>query len=500
MDTTIDPRIEKLNRIGIALSSETDIDRLLALIVSEARGFTQADAGSLYTLEADRLFFRVAQNDTLNKSRGGSSSFKPHPIALDTSSIAGYVALKGEVLHIEDVYFLSQDAPYSFNKSFDQENGYRSQSMLVVPMKDPEGQVLGVLQLINAQDGSGKVTTFSPGYQTLTMSLASQAAVALRNARLIYYIKSLFEALIKYSASAIDARSPHTAGHSRRVAAYALAIARQMDKETQGPFADVFFPPERLDRLKYAAWLHDMGKIGVPEQILDKRWRLPVGQEEVIKSRFGLAAACKALEAAGQLDGPGAREVLAAEQARLNQALERILKINASNWLPDEDLEFLQKMQQETFVDPDGNGQPLLKGEEMHYLTVKKGNLTPEEYQAMQGHVDHTLKIVRNIPFTGHLQDVPIIAASHHEMINGTGYPRKLSGDAVGLEARILAMVDIFDALTAMDRPYRRAIPPEKAAAILQSDVEAGRLDKDVVALFVSRRLWEQADKEKQEL
>ena len=483
------PQIERLNQIGIALSNEIHLEKLLALIVTEARSFTNADAGSLYTLEKDQLLFRIAQNDTLD-NKGARGAFKPVPIPLNTRSIAGYVALEGQLLDIDDVYLLAEDLPYSFNQDFDRKNNYRSQSMLVVPMKEPDGEVLGVLQLINAKDENGQVVRFPESIISLTMSLASQAAVAIRNARLISYIKSLFEALIRYSASAIDARSPHTAGHSRRVAAYSTIIAEEINRLGHGPFKNIKFTAEELERLNYSAWLHDLGKIGVPEAILDKHLRLPEGWEETIEERFKHCAACMVLEAAlGGKQDP--REATRSERQALASDLERLKKINRSNWLPDEDQEFLEALHAHIFTDADDQEHPLLTDEEMVYLSVKKGNLTAEEYKTMQGHVEHTLNIVKNIPFTGHLEAVPTIAASHHEMLNGTGYPRHLQDQQITIEARILAMVDIFDALTAIDRPYRKAAPPERACAILQSDVESGRLDKDIVDLFVSQRLWE---------
>ncbi|MBI9073840.1 MAG: GAF domain-containing protein [Desulfatibacillum sp.] len=483
------PQIERLNQIGIALSHEIHLEKLLALIVTEARSFTNADAGSLYTLEKEQLLFRIAQNDTLDQ-KGSRSSFKPVPIPLNTQSIAGYVALNGEVLDIDDVYHLSGELPYSFNQDFDRKNKYRSQSMLVVPMKEPDGEVLGVLQLINAKEENGQVVRFPESIISLTMSLASQAAVAIRNARLISYIKSLFEALIRYSASAIDARSPHTAGHSRRVAAYSAIIAEEINQLNHGPFKNIRFTRDELERLNYSAWLHDLGKIGVPEAILDKHLRLPAGTEEIIEERFKHCAACLVLEAALAGD-PRPQEITRPQREALKEDLERLKNINRANWLPDEDEAFLDQLQARTFQDAEGERRHLLKDEEMVYLTVKKGNLTPEEYKTMQGHVEHTLNIVKNIPFTGHLEAVPSIAASHHEMLNGTGYPRHLHDDQIAIEARILAMVDIFDALTAIDRPYRKAAPPERACAILQSDAESGRLDKDIVELFVSQRLWE---------
>ncbi len=487
--------IERLNRIGIALSSETDLGRLLHLIVTEARGFTRADAGSLYTLEGETLYFRVAQNDTLD-TPGSGRSFKPVPIPLSAASIAGYVALSGELLHIDDVYALPEGAPYRFNADYDRQSGYRTRSMLVVPMKDPDGAIVGVIQLINAKDREGRAASFSRQFDSLNLSLASQAAVAIRNARLIAYIKGLFEALIRYSASAIDARSPHTAGHSRRVAAYSLIIARAIHAAPEGPFAEAAFSRERLDRLAYAAWLHDIGKIGVPENILDKRYRLPPGRESVIESRFCLAAALKELAVHRSGAEPAALDEARRYAERLQAALSRIMAVNAGNWLSEPDRELLDEIARETYTDAAGNQAPLLLPDEFCYLGVQKGNLTAEEYGVMQGHVLHTLRIVENIPFTGHLARVPEIASSHHEMLDGSGYPRKLTAERIPLEARILAMVDIFDALTAMDRPYRKAMPPEKACGILLEEARAGRLDADIVNLFVDKRLYEKLSDE----
>ena len=242
-DRVLQEQIEKLNQIGIALSSEIEIEKLLELILYESREFTGADGGSLYILDQDRLYFHVTQNDTLSQRPDPPPGFKPYPLPLSKKSIAGYVAITGQALNIKNVYDLPETVPYEFNPEFDLRNDYVTRSMLVVPMKDTQGQILGVLQLINAKDETGVVIVYPKSVEDLVMSLASQAAVAIRNARLIADIKALFEALIRYSASAIDARSPHTAGHSRRVAAYSKAIALAINAEATGPLQHVFFTP-----------------------------------------------------------------------------------------------------------------------------------------------------------------------------------------------------------------------------------------------------------------
>jgi HD-GYP domain-containing protein (c-di-GMP phosphodiesterase class II) len=487
-DTTLQEQIKKLNQIGIALSSETNLEDLLELIVFEAREFTGADAGSLYILDEDEtLYFNVSQNDTLSRRPDPPPGFKPYPLNLSKESIAGYVAITGEIVNIEDVYNLPGTVPYGFNSDFDTRNEYVTRSMLAVPMKDREQEIIGVIQLINPMDETGKVFPFPKSVEHLIMSLASQAAVAIRNATLIADIKALFEALIRYSATAIDARSPHTAGHSRRVAAYSKAIALAINEQNAGRFADVSFSREQLEELSYAAWLHDIGKIGVPEKILDKNNRLSDEAMESIANRFELI---KAFLLGFTDHGSGGEEAEKAAQ-QIEEELDLIQKANRSNFLSDEDLATLQSIASKTYKNLAGDTMPYLSDKEMEYLSVRKGNLTAEEYKKIQTHVELTYNIVENIPFTKSLQNIPFFSASHHELLDGSGYPKGLKGEEIPLQSRILAVVDIFDALTAADRPYRRAMAPGKAGEILKAEAEAGRLDTDVVNLFVDRRLFE---------
>lgn len=508
-ERVLQEQVEKLNQIGIALTSETNLERLLELIVREARGFTGADAGSLYILEDSKLFFHVAQNETLSRRPNPPPGFKPYPLPLSKESIAGYVAITGEILNIEDVYRLPNTVPYSFNPDFDLRNNYVTRSMLIVPMKDRQGQILGVLQLINAMDKTGAVVVFPKSVEHLVMSLASQAAVAIRNAKLIADIKALFEALIRYSASAIDARSPHTAGHSKRVAAYSRAIALAINDETTGAFRDMFFTPEQLEELSYAAWLHDIGKLGVPEQILDKNNRLSNEAIETIVNRLELIKVLKlnriyqdrhardvstkggsAVEdKKDRSDDRISQEITKVEQ-EIEGDLDFVQTVNRSSFLSEEDLSTLQAIASKTYEDLHGNVRPYLSAQETEPLSVRKGNLTAKEYKRIQTHVELTYNIVKNIPFTKDLKNVPLFSATHHELLNGSGYPRGLKGEEIPIQARILAVVDVFDALTAADRPYRRAISPEKAGEILRAEAKDGRFDKDIVNLFLDKELY----------
>jgi HD-GYP domain-containing protein (c-di-GMP phosphodiesterase class II) len=324
------------------------------------------------------------------------------------------------------------------------------------------------------------------------MSLASQAAVAIRNATLIADIKALFEALIRYSATAIDARSPHTAGHSRRVADYSKAIALAINEQNTGPLAGVSFSREQLEELSYAAWLHDIGKIGVPEKILDKNNRLSDEAMESIINRFELIKAFSLGFMEADTKGSSTTEPSGEEAARqIEEELSLIQKANTSNFLSDEDLAALQSVASKTYKNLAGDTIPYLSDKEMEYLSVRKGNLTAEEYRRIQTHVELTYNIVENIPFTKSLQNIPFFSASHHELLDGSGYPKGLKGEEIPIQSRILAVVDIFDALTAADRPYRRAMAPEKAGEILKAEAKAGRLDSDVVNLFVDKELYE---------
>ena len=444
----------------------------------------------------------MAQNDTIDRREGEKTArFKPFPLPLTRTSIAGFVALTNEVLNIKDVYELDGSVEYSFNRDFDRRNDYRSQSMLVVPMLDHRGENIGVLQLINAVDPGGRVTAFPQNLQDLVLSLASQAAVAVRNAKLIASIKDIFSALVQYSASAIDARSPHTAGHSRRVAALSLHMAQAINEETNGRFRDIKFSEEELEELSYAAWLHDIGKIGVPEHLLEKTpqgGRQPPGpdQVQIRKNRPGLSPRLPEKSHRTVPERPpdpdqeaGLKEELDHRLAELDAELALIVKLNVPGWVTDEEITALDRIASKKFCEPDGTVCPYIDDFEYENLGVRKGNLTQAEYQEIQAHVRHTQNIVAKIPFTPELARIPFFAAAHHEMLNGTGYPHGLKDDEIPLQARIMGVADIYDALVALDRPYKKALPRERALDILREEAGNGRLDADLVDLFIRREI-----------
>lgn len=509
--------MREVNRIGMALMSERDPDRLLGLILTQARRLTTSDAGSLYLVEEDQegrpfLHFRLSQNDTLPDL--------PNPdfrLPLDHTSIAGYVASTRETLVIDDVYEIPPDRPYSFNRAaFDEKFGYRGKSMLVVPMTDHKDKVVGVLQLINRKrDPQARITDevsaaahvlpYSQRDVDLVRSLAGQAAVSIENGKLYQEIERVFEGFIKAAVIAIDQRDPTTSGHSVRVTALTCALAEAAHNATEGPFKDVFFTREEMKQLRYAGLLHDFGKVGVREEVLVKMNKLPPVLEARVMARLDYIR--KWLEAENErkkveylrLYGPEAFEtqapLLDQELAHALERLERyrqaIVDANTPRVLPEEASAILDEIAARRFVAPDGSEQPYLTDEELRYLKIPKGSLNDEERKQIESHVVHSYNYLLQIPWTEELSRIAEIVQGHHEKLNGKGYPRGVTGEEIPLETRFMTVCDIFDALTASDRPYKKAMPVDRALAILQEEARRGELDPDVVQLFIESKVYE---------
>jgi HD-GYP domain-containing protein (c-di-GMP phosphodiesterase class II) len=496
--------------------SERDPERLLGLILSQARRVTTSDAGSLYLVEkaedgGDRLHFLRAQNHSLPDL--------PDPdftLPLDRSSIAGYAASTGEPLLIEDVYEIPGEAPYSFNRAFDRKHGYRAKSMLTVPMKDHKDNVVGILQLINRKrsasasirsdaDSDLHVLPYGPAEVEAVSSLAGQAAVSIENGRLYRDIENLFEGFIKAAVIAIDQRDPTTSGHSVRVATLTCDIAEAVDRAGGGAFGETRFSKEQMRELRYAGLLHDFGKVGVREEVLVKPKKLPQLMLERIQSRFELIRRSLETEFHKQrvefLEGRGREgyDVYAGElERRFREELERlerfnqaILESNEPRILPETSAEILVEIARTTFRGFTGDDHPYITDAELHFLSIPKGSLDPEERKQIESHVTHTFNFLSQIPWTEDLSRVAEIAFGHHEKLNGKGYPRGVVGDELPLQTRIMTVSDIFDALTASDRPYKRALPSEKALDILSMEAKRGDLDPHVVQLMLDSKVYE---------
>ena len=459
--------------IGIRLTTELDLDKLLETILREARDFTRADAGSLYVAEGMRLTFLVNQNETLEKrlGSGAKTAFKSFSFPIDDHSISGSVAKHQKTLNIPDV-----QAHPLHNKKVDKELDYVTRTMLVVPMVDHKKEVLGVLQLINATDRQGNVVPFAAETQKMVESLASQAAVSLENARLHQEVKRCMDSLIKYSAKAIDARDPSTAGHSSRVSRYSVAIATATGK----------FTPAELREIRFAGLLHDVGKIGVREKVLTKGNKLSDDQIETIRERFAVIrfsqeVSLEQAQGEGQTSRESFEESRKATWKQLDDDLEFIITKNHPSFLSEDDLERLGAIAARRFKDASGQERPYLTDLELENLCVRKGNLTADERRDIESHVVHSKNILKQIPVPRDLGNVVRYAVEHHEKLNGMGYPKGLTSPQIPLQSRILAVADVFDALTASDRPYKPAMPNEKALSILRAGVKDGWWDGDMV-------------------
>lgn len=497
--------MERLNQLGIALSSEKDLDKLLEKIVTEARSFTHCDAGTLYrVLDKQKVLkFEIMQTESTGYAAGGTTGIKIEvpPVQLEVdgeenhANVSAHVAIAGEVVNIPDVYE-AEGFDFTGPKKYDEITGYRTQSMMVIPMRDHTDKVIGVLQLINSLSPEGERIPFDKKYETLIRSLASQAAVAINNAQLIYDIEHLFKALVNYTVKAIDARSPHTAGHSSRVAKLTRRIAEDINLQTNGPFADVHFNDEQLEEIWIAGLLHDVGKIGVPEHVLEKQNKLDGAKFQVVLDRLQRIKELMLLK--GKLRNFVNGNAVDHQDDQLKKELEEwqedyefIQWVNKPGFLPPEKKEILDAISKKVFVDAEENEHPYLTEEEYINFSVIKGNLTDEERSQIQEHVVYTTKLLRKLPFPARLENVPYYAASHHEHIDGKGYPDGITGDKIPLPARIMCIADVWDALTAQDRPYKPPIPPDKSCEILRSGAKFGEFDKDVVELFIIHQLWE---------
>ncbi len=516
--------IRLLHEVGVSLSAAHESSEVLELILRKARELTGADAGSIYVVEEKRnigddngeidgermLRFQLSENESI--------PFPMREITLPISetSIAGYVALHATPLSIADAYDLPETAPYKFNDRVDREYGYRTKSLLTIPMKNAKGEVLGVLQLINCKpDPEVRLTTpdkvvkqvqaFPERMLQMTLSLASQAAVSYENAKLYQDIERLFEGFVKASVLAIEQRDPTTSGHSHRVSNMTCGLAEVVDRADSGIYSGVRFTPEQMKEIRYAALLHDFGKVAVREEVLVKAKKLYPSQLSMVETRFDYAR--KELEARYQKSKLDA--VLRLGMDRANGELERIdrelkeklaeledafdfvLRANEPTVLPEGNFDRLYNIAQHTFRDPRGREQRLLTPEEIRFLSIPQGSLDPGERDEIESHVVHSFNFLMQIPWTRNMRDIPKIARAHHEKINGTGYPYRLKGDAIPIQAKIMTICDIFDALSAADRPYKKAVSPDRALDILDMCVRDNELDPVLFRLFVDSKIYE---------
>ena len=515
--------IEKLLDIGAALSSAQDLGDLLNLILSKSREITYSDAGSVYLVDhsddTSKLLFKVAQN-----ASKPSLSFKEFALPLTDKSLAGYVAITGQSLNLSDAYDLPPGVPYRLDSSFDRDIDYRTCSVMVLPMQNRQGETIGVLQLINRKTKPDTVLTadnaweatqqYSEWEERIVRSLASQAAISIERNQLQDSIEHLFEGFVKASVQVIEARDPCTYGHSERVAALTVRLSEEVNTVSSGRLRSIYFNNRQIQELRYAALLHDFGKIGVPEAVLTKQKKLYPAQLEIIRHRFGLAQRTMEMECVQskykyllehsayrkhQIQEPECAHCqqieqldtkLAEAKTRLAEYWEVLLEANEPHILAAEPLAQLREISRQTYRDIDGAKKPLLNPDEILQLMVSRGNLTPEERSAIEFHVTHTYEFLKQIPWTKSLKNVPDIAYGHHEKLDGTGYPRGLKQSEIPIQAQLMTIADIYDALTAGDRPYKRALRTEAAMKILRQEAAHNKINADLLELFDHRQVF----------
>ena len=437
-------------------------------------------------------------------------------MALDVSSIAGYAATTGEPLVIEDVYRLPPDQPYTFNRSFDEKYGYRAKSMLTIPMKDHRDAVIGVLQLINRKrhpdktltapdDFDHEVVTYSQPHVDLVSALAGQAAVSIENSRLYEDIERLFEGFVLASVTAIEQRDPTTYGHSGRVASMTVALARVVDGYDRGAYRQVTFSKDEIREIRYAGLLHDFGKVGVREQVLVKAKKLYPPDLHLVRQRYAFIRRTaesefyrqrmRYLEQHGRSGYDDFRRRLDEEHRATLDTLDQFIGLvhqsNEPTVLPEGSFDSLMRWASTFYEDLDGKQQPYLTDDEVRFLSIRKGSLDNSERLEIESHVSHTYRFLLQIPWTKELQSIPLIAYRHHEKLDGSGYPRQVQHRDIPIQTRMMTIADIFDALTASDRPYKRAVPVPRALDILADETQGGMLDDELFHLFVDAKVFE---------
>ncbi|HYB60266.1 MAG TPA: HD domain-containing phosphohydrolase [Methylomirabilota bacterium] len=513
---------EELNRFGVMLSETHDVGVLLKLILAKAREITGADAGALYLVEEARgdadgsaagephLRLKLTQNDSRQ------FPFTEYWLPVREDSMAGYAAMRGEAIAMEDAYSVPRGLPYRLNLRYDEETGYRTKSIVTLPMKNGRGKVLGVLQLINckrhrevrlmtAEDLEREAQPFPERAIRMALSLASQAAVAYENSKLYQDIETLFEGFVQAAVTAIEQRDPTTSGHSHRVSTMTVGLAEIVDRTSAGPYAETRFTPGQMKEIRYAALLHDFGKVGVREEVLVKAKKLYPAQISVLQNRFDYVR--KDLEARTEKKKFRAvlesqREEALSEVQRLDRDLERrlteldeafgvIQRANEPSLLPAGQFDRLFEIARLSYRDPRGAEHPLLTPDEVRLLSIPRGSLDSSERQQIESHVVHSFNFLMQIPWTKEISQIPSIARAHHEKLNGTGYPYRLKGVEIPVQARMMTICDIFDALSAADRPYKKAVPAERALAILESAVRESELDPELFKLFIDAKIFQ---------
>ena len=500
--------IRKLSAVGIALSAEKDTARLMELILQSAKEVTNADGGTLYTrTEDDKLTFEIMLTQSLGIHMGGTSG---EPITLppvrlfaddgqpNDKMVAARAAVTGDTVNVLDAYD-SGEFDFSGTRDFDKRTGYRSTSFLTVPMRNHEDEVTGVLQLINAKSTQGETIPFTEADQLVVESLASQAAIALTKKRLLDEQRELFEAFIELMAAAIDDKSPYTGGHCRRVPELTMMLANAAAKADYGPLKDFTMTDEDRYELRIAGWLHDCGKVTTPEYVVDKSTKLETiyDRVHVVNARIGISkrdaeiAALKEQLNTSEVERPEIQNKLQTTIDSLEDDRQFVARCKVGGeFMEEADKVRVRQIAGRRYTNQKGEDRPLLSDEEIQNLTITRGTLTAEEREIINYHIVATIKMLEQLPYPKHLRRVPEFAGGHHERMDGKGYPRGLSRDEMSVQARVMGIADIFEALTAGDRPYKKAMPISQALTILGHMKKDNHVDPDLLDVFLREKIY----------
>ena len=478
--------LDRLIGIATALTTEKNVDRVLERILDEAMTLTACDAGTVYVRDGDLLRFHTVV--TLSKNvrltaRGGKDVIPPVPMT--RSHVCACAAMDREQFNIPDVY-TSERFDFTGAMRYDQMNGYRTKSMLVIPMEDENGTNIGVLQLINATDEKGEIVPFDPSVESVIAALASLASVSLNNNMLSRAVYDILHSFVEVMVDAIDARTAYNANHTRSMVKYAERFLKWLDR-TKSPYR---IPKAQKDAFIMSVWLHDIGKLIIPASVMDKPTRLG-DRERDVSYRIETGILMERIRA---LSTPAEKEAAEAKIKELEAAREEILRANGAGFIDDETAERLAKYGETTALASDGTAVPILTPEEVVMITVRRGTLTAEERAEMENHVVYTARFLGKMQFRGAYSDVPAWASGHHELLDGSGYPNHSSDGEIPKEVRMITILDIYDALTAEDRPYKPPMPAEKAFSILTDMAEKGKLDPGILSQFRESGAWKKED------
>lgn len=483
---------DNLIRIAIALSAEKDTSKVLDMILQYAMKISRCDAGTVYVVRDEHLYFHNSYTYAKGfKNDNSAQKSSMPPVPLSREYVSACAVLERKTINIANIYN-SNEYDFSGAMKYDKISGYHTKSMLVIPMEDDRGDIIGALQLINAQNEKGEITPFPTEEEDIIAALASLGAVILTNRKLSEQILETLHSFVRVMVEAIEARSAYNANHTRNMVRYA---DRFLDYIAEAGVERKLTDEER-DSYLMSVWLHDIGKLVIPLEIMDKPTRLgPL--EKDIENRVKIACLMEQIRA---FNGETTKEQSEEKITRLQEAWSLIKDSNSKGFLPDDIIESLKKAAELTCLDDEGKELPLLTKDELEAITIRKGTLTDAERDQMQSHVSYTEKMLKQMTFKGLYSKVPGWSGGHHEFLDGSGYPHHLKAEEIPKEVRLLTIIDVYDALTAEDRPYKPPMPPEKAFGILDSMAAEGKIDTDILKLFKDSKAWEKEKQPKKEV